>query len=152
MSAPVRTKDVNAKPSDAPAPAPAALSPQMVKAASRLVFRAAEKSVEFMDHLRAHYRETRRMTVEIPCDIRIILPDGTLFDRGTATVRNVSPSGALIAGLRLAKGCVPVTGFKLSLTLQGGDYKGIGIEATPMRFAAECGGLGVRFDEIFVSA
>ncbi|MCY3022394.1 MAG: hypothetical protein NTW87_25720, partial [Planctomycetota bacterium] len=121
------------------------------KSGDRVVFRAAEKSVEFFDHLCAHYRETRRTSVEIPCDVRLLLHDGTLFDTGSATVRNVSPSGALITGLKLEKDCLPARGFRVVLTLRGDDYKGIGIEATPVRLIAESGGLGLRFEEIFVT-
>jgi len=122
-----------------------------VKTASKLVFRAAEKSAEFFDHLRAHYRETRRTSVEIPCDLKILSLDGKLFDAGSATVRNVSPSGALLCNLKLEKGCFPAAGFKLTLTLNSGDYKGIGIEASPVRIISESAGLGIKFDEIFVA-
>jgi len=121
-----------------------------LKINARQVFRAAEDSAEFFDHLRAHYRETRRTPVEIPCDVRLQLPDGTLFDSGTATVKNVSPSGALLGALQLPKQCMPTGLFKVVLVLRGGEYNGIGIEATPVRMA-EAGGLGVKFDEIFVS-
>lgn len=131
--------------------APAPIDPKAAKTAAKLVFRAAEKSAEFFDHLRAHYRETRRTSVEIPCDIKVLALDGKLFDSGSATVRNVSPSGALLCGLKLEKGCFPAAGFKLMLTLNSGDYKGIGIEASPVRIISEMAGLGVKFDEIFVT-
>ncbi|HYF47829.1 MAG TPA: hypothetical protein VEJ63_00370 [Planctomycetota bacterium] len=127
-----------------------ATAPATVKINSRQVFRAAEDSAEFFDHLRAHYRETRRTPVEIPCDVRLQLPDGSTFDSGSATVRNVSPSGALLGALNLPKKCLPTGMFKVVLVLRGGEYNGIGIEATPVRLA-EAGGLGVKFDEIFVS-
>lgn len=117
---------------------------------SRVIFRAAEKSVEFFDHLRAHYRETRRTAVEIPCDIRIVLQDGSTFDTGTGTVENVSPSGALITRLKIATGCFPAGPFKLMLVLKNEDYKGIVVEAVPIRFAHEPAGIGVRFEEIAV--
>lgn len=130
---------------------PAPLDPRAAKSAAKLVFRAAEKSAEFFDHLRAHYRETRRTAVEIPCDVKVLLPDGKLFDTGTATVRNVSPSGALLSSLNLEKGCFPAAGFKLQLTLKSADYQGIGIEASPVRIISEMAGLGVKFDEIFVT-
>jgi hypothetical protein len=126
-------------------------APATVKINTRQVFRAAEDSAEFFDHLRAHYRETRRTPVEIPCDLKLQLPDGTVFDTGTATVRDVSPSGALLSGLKLPKASFPTGAFKVILVLKGGEYNGIGIEATPVRLAAEIGGLGVKFDEIFVS-
>ncbi len=117
---------------------------------SKMVFRAAEKSVEFFDHLRAHYRETRRTAVEIPCDLRIVLTDGSTFDTGTGTVENVSPSGALITRLKISTGCWPAGPFKLMLVLKNEDYKGIIVEAVPVRFAHEPAGIGVRFEEITV--
>jgi hypothetical protein len=126
-------------------------APATVKINTRQVFRAAEDSAEFFDHLRAHYRETRRTPVEIPCEVKLTLPDGSTFDSGTATVRNVSPSGAMIAALKLPKASFPAGAFKVILVLRGGEYNGIGIEATPVRLATEIGGLGVKFDEIFVS-
>lgn len=119
--------------------------------ANKLVFHAAAKSVEFFDHLRAHYRETRRTSVEIPCDLKLVMSDGSVFDTGTAVVKNVSPSGALLCGFKLGKGCFPASGFKLILTLKGGDYQGVGIEATPVRIVNEIAGLGIKFDEIFVA-
>ena len=125
---------------------------QCRKSGDKLVFRAAAKAPEFFDHMCAHYRETRRTAVDIPCDVRVVLGDGTLFDSGSGVVRNVSPSGALLAGLRLEKGCLPIRPFRVSLFLKGSDYKGIGIEATPVRIEAETAALGVRFDEIFVTA
>ena len=121
------------------------------RSSERLIFKAAAKSPEFFDHLCAHYRETRRITVEIACDIRLVLSDGTLFDTGSAVVRNVSPSGALVSAIRLEKGCYPARPFKVVLILKNNEYKGINIEATPVRFTAEAAGLGVRFDEIFVN-
>jgi hypothetical protein len=127
------------------------ISRQILKGSDKLVFRAAEKSVEFFDHLRAHYRETRRTTVDIPCEINVLLQDGTVFDTGSGVVRDVSPSGALITGLKLQKGCLPAQGFKITLHLQGADYAGIGIGATPVRFAADPPGLGLKFDEVFVT-
>jgi hypothetical protein len=118
---------------------------------NRRVFNAAGNSAEFFDHLRAHYRETRRTTVDIDCNLQILLTDGTLFDAGSCVVRDMSPSGALLVNLRLPKGCLPIKPFKLVLGLRGVEYNGIAIEATPVRIATEQPGLGVRFDEIVCS-
>ncbi|MGD0090182.1 MAG: hypothetical protein ABSE73_09700 [Planctomycetota bacterium] len=121
------------------------------RSSGKLIFRAAAKAAEFSDRLCAHYRETRRIAVEIPCDIRLVLSDGALFDAGSAVVRNISPSGALVSAIRLEKGCYPARPFKVVLILKNDEYRGIGIEATPMRITAEAAGLGVRFDEVFVN-
>lgn len=118
---------------------------------NRRVFNAAGNSAEFFDHLRAHYRETRRTMVDIDCNLQILLADGTLFDAGSCVVRDMSPSGALLVNLRLPKSCLPIKPFKLVLGLRGVEYNGIAIEATPVRISMETPGLGVRFDEIVVS-
>jgi hypothetical protein len=116
------------------------------------VFHAAERSAEFFDHLRAHYRKSRRAPVNIGAAIKILLMDGTLYDVGSATVLNVSPSGAMLGDVQLPRECYPVCAFKLEIVMKGGDYEGIGIEARPIRFEHEHAGLGVEFEEIFVSA
>src|SRR5471032_2800471 len=77
------------------------------------VFHAAERSEEFYDHLRAHYRKSRRAPVEIAATIKLLLMDGTTYDLGTATVLNVSPSGAMLGGVTLPKDSYPVSPFKL---------------------------------------
>jgi len=118
---------------------------------NRFIFRAAEKSAEFADHLRAHYRETRRTSVEIPCDLKLIMADGTVFDTGSGMIRNVSPSGALVSSIKLIKNSYPAGVFKLVLSLNSSEYEGICIEASPVRMVIDCGGLGVKFDEIFVT-
>jgi len=115
------------------------------------VFNAAERAAEFYDHLRAHYRKSKRVPVEIDAAIKIIM-DGIVLDSGSAVVMNVSPSGALLGKVKLKNNCYPVRPFKLEVVMQGGDYDGIGIEARPIRFEHDHGGLGVRFEEIFVTA
>ena len=148
-------KEADLKPSQRLARISARTGKPLDKAAPKddpSVFRAAGRSAEFFDHLRVHYRETRRTDVDIDAAIKVILKDGAVWDAGTAKVINISPSGALLAELRTAKKTYPVTPFKLELVLKGGDYDGIGIEARPVRFEFERGGLGVKFDEIFVTA
>jgi hypothetical protein len=140
-------KDITSAVTAAPAVAPV---PAVKTAPNKRVFNAAVNSAEFFDHLRAHFRETRRTQVDIACEIQLVLADGTLFDTGTATVRDFSPSGALIGNMRLPKACYPAAPFKVLMTLKGGDYSGICIEATPVRLSTDMPGLGVRFDEIVV--
>jgi hypothetical protein len=116
------------------------------------VFHAAERVAEFFDHLRAHYRETRRASVEIGAEIRLIMDDGGVYDQGTAVIRNISPSGALLSDIRLPKDSYPVSNFSLEIVMKEGEYEGIGIHARPVRFSQKRNGLGVRFEEIFVAA
>jgi hypothetical protein len=132
-------------------PAAGRIMDAAVAKTNKRVFHAAADSAEFFDHLRAHYRETRRTNVDIECDVKFVLPDGTVFDTGWGVLRNVSPSGALIGSLNLVKGAVPVRPFKVMMVLKSTPYNGIGIEAVPVRLAPEVTGLGVKFEEIFVA-
>ena len=121
----------------------------------RLTFRAAGRTEQFFDRLQAHYRECRRKDADVEADVRIVLiggdSDGTEFDHGTAHVKNVSPTGALLADVKMSKGAYPAGRFYLELTMSSGGYQGIGFKATPVRFVPEQHGIGVRFEEIFVT-
>jgi hypothetical protein len=118
----------------------------------RLIFRAAGRTEEFFDKLQAHYRECKRKDVDAEAQIRILLADGSVFDTGTAHVKNVSATGALLVDIELSKRSYPSSGFSLELVLTTGGYKGITFRATPVRFVPEQSGIGVKFDEIYVSA
>jgi hypothetical protein len=121
------------------------------KSTGENVFHAADRTAEFYDHLQAHYRQSKRAPSEIEAQIKLVMLDGTVFDFGSAKVLNISPSGALLGNVKLPKNCYPVPPFKLEIVMKGGDYDGIGIEAAPIRFEHEHGGLGVKFLEIFVA-
>lgn len=116
------------------------------------VFHAAERAAEFFDHLRSHYRETRRSKVEIDAEIRLLMDDGSLFDQGSAKVCDISPSGALLKDIHLSKDSFPASPFRIEMVLRSGDYEGIGIHVKPVRFVQEQRGMGVKFEEIFVAA
>ena len=117
----------------------------------RLVFEAAAKSDEYFDHLQAHYRECKRKDVDIDAEIGIILADGSRVAEGTAKVMNVSPSGALLGAVKLSAGGIPTEGFTLELKMVSGGYEGIQFQCKPIRLVPEHAGMGVKFEEIFVS-
>ena len=118
----------------------------------RLVFESAGRTEEFFDRLQAHYRECKRKDADAESDIRLILEDGSEFDVGTAHLKNVSPTGALLVDVKLSKGSYPAATFMIELRLRSGPYRGIGFRAEPVRFVPDMGGIGVRFEEIFVSS
>ncbi len=118
----------------------------------RLVFRAAGRTEEFFDRLQAHYRECKRKDVDAEADIRVFLEDGSEFDTGAARLRNVSPTGALLVDVKLAKGAYPTGPFSLEIDIRSGPYRGISFRAEAVRFLPDQDGIGVRFEEIFVSA
>jgi len=117
----------------------------------RLVFEAAAKSAEYFDHLQAHYRECKRKDVDIDAKIAIIMGDGSRAAEGTAKVSNVSPSGALLTAVDLEGQGLPTGGFTLELRMVSGGYEGIQFQCKPIRLVPEMNGMGVQFEEIFVS-
>jgi hypothetical protein len=118
----------------------------------RLVFQSAGRTEQFFDRLQAHYRECKRKDADAESDIRLILDDGSEFDVGTARLKNVSPTGALLVDVKLSKGSYPAANFMIEILLRSGPYRGIGFRAEPVRFVPDKGGIGVRFEEIFVSS
>lgn len=118
----------------------------------RLVFRSAGRTEEFFDRLQAHYRECKRKDADAETDIRLVLEDGSEYDVGTARLKNVSPTGALLVDVKLSKGSYPAGPFTIEIRLRSGPYRGIGFRAEPVRFVPDKGGIGVRFEEIFVAA
>jgi hypothetical protein len=106
---------------------------------------------DFLDRLRAHYRECRRKDVDIEAEVQVYLADGTYFDKGTAKVTNVSASGALLTDVRLKGEGFPTGQFVMHVTMRGGEYNGVIIKCKPVRLVPDRSGLGVRLDDIFVS-
>ena len=115
------------------------------------VFEAAERTAEFFDHLHTHYRKMRRTDVRIPARVKLLLENNTVYDTGTATVTNISPSGLLLADVKLPQQSYPTAPFKLEILMQSGDWEGIGLEAVPVRFEPKHHGLGVKYAEIFIA-
>lgn len=122
----------------------------MASSKPKSVFQAAARSKEFFDHLQAHYRECKRRKMDIDADVKIIKDDGTIFSHGSAKVRDVSPSGALLADMELDKDAFPLGSFAVEMRMRSSGYEGIGFRCKPVRFVTEERGIGVRFEEVFV--
>jgi hypothetical protein len=142
--------------SPAAEPPPVAVAePETVKPPSpeefdkwRLAFKVGEPRKSFYDRKRAHFRECRRRELDVPVDLEIISPDGTVFDRGHARLVNMSASGALLAEIELDNGRYPVGAFHLLSSLRGGMAEGILLKCQPVRFDAEHGGIGCLIEDI----
>ncbi|HHN46207.1 MAG TPA: hypothetical protein ENN09_02090 [Planctomycetes bacterium] len=116
----------------------------------RSIFGAAARSKEFFDHLEAHYRECRRKQVDIDAALTIVLDDGETYDKGEAKVKDVSPTGALLAAVKLHKDAFPTKPFSIVMKMLSGGYEGITFRCKPVRFVPDQHGIGVRFDEVYV--
>lgn len=86
------------------------------EATKERVFRAAELlGYDFTTIRRPFKREYGRSDVASPCHVTVTLEDGTAFDSGEATVRNLSVGGALISKIRLERQVLPLQNFTLLL-------------------------------------
>ena len=112
---------------------------------------ASDGTIGFFDQLQAHYRECKRKDVEIQAEIEIISEDNEFLDRGTAIIKNVSPTGALLGQVKLGQKSYPVGNFLINVRMKSGPYTGIGFRCSPVRFVPGEVGIGVKFEEIFVS-
>jgi len=115
------------------------------------VFRAAELlGYDFATIRRPFKREYGRTHVDSPCEVKVTLEDGAVFDTGAAVVRNLSVGGALISGLRLERMTLPLQNFTLLLSIAAiPDLEGLVGECEVVRLAGstETGEpeFGVRF-------
>ena len=115
------------------------------------VFRAAELlGYDFTTIRRPFKREYGRTELDSPVELTITLEDGTIFDSGTAVVKNLSVGGALLKGLELPKHVLPLQNFTMLIKLKDTPkLAGLVGECELVRFAGstETGDpeLGVRF-------
>jgi hypothetical protein len=92
------------------------------KPSGRSIFGAAARSKEFFDHLEAHYRECKRKKVDIDAAVSIIDENGDTYDKGTAKVMDVSPTGAMLSSIKLKKESYPTKPFSIEMRMQSSLY------------------------------
>ncbi len=79
-----------------------------------LVFSTAEKmGYDFTTIRRPFKREYGRTEINARCEIEVTMEDGTVFDKGDATARNIGVGGALLTNLRLPRNCLPLSRFTI---------------------------------------
>lgn len=64
---------------------------------------------------RRHQRSAERVAVDLPVNVEVLLRDGLSYDRGTARLVEFSAAGALLTGLELQRGSLPVVPFVVRL-------------------------------------
>jgi transcriptional regulator with XRE-family HTH domain len=81
------------------------------------------------DHRRRHERKSTAIAVEL----LIYLKEGQLYDSGTAILRNVSLSGALLGALVLPQKSIPVQLKAIGIRALEGPLKDVEILGRPVR-------------------
>jgi transcriptional regulator with XRE-family HTH domain len=100
------------------------------------VFRAARELGYDLQKLKFNHRRAHpRKATTLPLEISIYLEDGSLFDRGSGVMKNVSLSGALLSGLVLPLRSLPVRPHTIGLRMIDGPLKGVEIKGKPIRFS-----------------
>lgn len=96
---------------------------------------ARELGFDFGRLKHSHRRVSPRRDIALALELTIYTHDGVPFDRGTATIRNLSLTGALLSGLVTPKRSFPLTAHTIGLRLLEGPLKDVEILSRPVRFA-----------------
>ncbi|MCU0724032.1 MAG: PilZ domain-containing protein [Planctomycetes bacterium] len=116
----------------------------------RKVFQTArEMGYDFGRLRNIHRRRAERKECEIPVRLRIELLDGSgVFDTGTATVRNLSPYGAFLSPIQMAKAIIPLVPFTLTIEFSE-ILQGVSVKARVIRLnASEAIQMGIDFFDV----
>src|SRR3989442_15854714 len=90
--------------------------PVFRKETIRKVFRIAnEMGYDFNKLKFVHRRRHPRKDVTIATEVSIFVKDGSLFDQGVATIRDISQCGAKINDIAMPLGSLPVEPFTVTL-------------------------------------
>jgi transcriptional regulator with XRE-family HTH domain len=114
---------------------------------------ARELGYDFGRLRNIHRRRAERKDCEIPVLLRIDLTDdNSVFDTGTALVRNLSPYGAFLTSIKMNKNVIPLLPFAISVEFDG-LLKGLSVKARVIRLnAAEAIQMGIDFFEVSADA
>jgi len=89
------------------------------EATKERVFRAAEiLGYDFTTIRRPFKREYGRTELDCAAEVTITLEDGTVFDTGTAAVKNLSVGGALLKEINLPKQVLPIQNFTMLIKIK----------------------------------
>ena len=90
--------------------------PVFRKETIKRVFRTAQDlGYDFNKLKYVHRRRFPRREVSIAAELAVYGQDGTLFDQGVATIRDISQCGAKVADVALPQGSLPVEPFTITL-------------------------------------
>lgn len=121
--------------------------PVFRKETVRKVFKIArDLGYDFGRLKHSHKRVHARRDVALPLELTIYTADGTLFDRGTAVVKNISLSGALLSALVLPRQSFPLVPHTIGIRLLEGPLKDVEILSRPVRFAPRAEGLDLAVE------
>jgi transcriptional regulator with XRE-family HTH domain len=121
--------------------------PKFKKETVKAVFKAArELGYDVGGLKREHRRRDERRSTEMAVELRIYLENGKHFDLGTAILRNVSLSGALLGALVLPGKAIPVEPYMLGFRTLDGPLKDVEIVGRPIRLVHSKAGVEIAME------
>jgi len=120
--------------------------PVFRKETIRKVFKAArEMGYDFSKLKHQHRRRHPRRALSLGAELYIYRKDGTLYDHGMATIRDISLGGARISDVTLPTGTLPVEPFSVGLRSMQKPIEGVEIRGQIVRFHLNGASFGVQF-------
>lgn len=115
--------------------------PVFRKETIRKVFKVAKDLGYDFGRIKFHHRRRHnRKELALGVELRVVRPDGTVHDTGSATVRDLSLSGAKVTDVRLPAGTLPAGPF--TITIKNSDLE---VAGRIVRFQPDGGAYGVQF-------
>jgi len=119
------------------------------KTRKKVLALAKRLDYDFGNLRRIHRRRYKRIPVDIPVYVRIVLADGSVFDEGRARFLDLSPISALVADFRLRKQLLPLSPFILAIEVLEGELAALKVRARIARMTIADGvHMGVEFIDL----
>lgn len=113
------------------------------------VLRAArELGYDFDRRKYTHRRTHPRRRVDAPAELRIVLPDGSTFDRGRCQVGELSEGGAHLEAIDLPGKRLPLGPFTVVARITAGPLAGVTLRTRPVRVVTTAGRLQLGVQRI----
>jgi len=124
--------------------------PVFRKETIRKVFKIArDMGYDFGRLKYAHRRRFRRKELSVGVEIYVYHKDGSLYDQGVATMRDVSLGGARISDVALPTGSLPVTPFTVGIRPMQKPVDDLEIQGQIVRLNANgATSFGVQFGKL----
>ena len=128
--------------------------PVFRKETIRKVFKIArDMGYDFGRLKYAHRRRFPRKEMSLGVELYVYHKDGSLYDQGVATVRDISLGGAKICDVALPTGSLPVTPFSVGIRPMQKPVDDIELQGTIVRLNANGStSFGVQFGKLDVAA
>jgi len=124
--------------------------PVFKKETIRKVFKVARELGYDFNRIKFHHRRRHpRRDVSIDAEICVYRKDGSVYDRGVATIRDLSVAGARVSQVKLPSGTLPAEPFSVALRPLVKPLEEVYLPGQVVRLEANGGmAYGIRFENV----